>query len=371
MKIKPKLMIIFGTRPEAIKMCPLVLALKECPFFETILCVSGQHAEMLDSALADFGVLPDLNLEIMKDCRTPADITAKILEKVTPVLEYHSPDMIIVHGDTSTAYASALAAFYLNIPIAHVEAGLRSFDLSSPFPEEYNRVSTDILSSLCFAPTKQAERNLLKEGKSKEQIFVTGNTVIDSLLISIKKDYKNPLLSTLLPNEKSKFSLLTLHRRENIGEPMRNIFRAIKKVLEEHPELSILFPIHKNPAVRELAQEELSGQERIYICEPMNPFDFRNMLVRCDFAMSDSGGIQEEAAFLGKPLLVLRNTTERPESTENPILIGTAEDSVYRSVSLILTNPKIIERMSRPSDAFGKGDASQKILSVLYKYFFD
>ena len=371
MKIKPKIMTVFGTRPEAIKMCPLILELNSSPFFESVLCVSGQHEEMLDSVLDSFKICPNFNLEIMKECHCISDITARILDKLTPILRYQTPDMVIVHGDTSTTHAAALAAFYEGIPIAHVEAGLRSFDLASPFPEEYNRVAVDTLSTLFFAPTRQAEKNLLSEGKSRDKIFVTGNTVIDSLLLNLKKDYRNPLLSTLLPSEKSMFAILTLHRRENIGEPMRNIFRAICKILQEHRELSILFPIHKNPAVRELAKECLSGAERLYICEPMNATDFQNMLARCDFALSDSGGIQEEAAFLGKPVLVLRNTTERLEATENLRLIGTEEEKVYKELSALLKDKRIIQRMSRPSYAFGKGDASKKIVSILYRYFFD
>ena len=371
MKIKPKIMTVFGTRPEAIKMCPLVSELNSSPFFESVLCVSGQHEEMLDTVLNAFGVTPDFNLEIMKECHSVSDITARILDKLTPIIKYQAPDMVIVHGDTSTAHAAALSAFYSHIPIAHVEAGLRSFDLSSPFPEEYNRIAVDTLSTLYFAPTKESEKNLLREGKNRERIFVTGNTVIDSLLTEVKKEYRNPLLSRLLPDGESRFALMTLHRRENIGEPMRNIFRALRRVLDENKKLSILFPIHKNPAVRELAAEELSNCERIYICEPLTSFDFRNLLARCDLALTDSGGIQEEAAFLGKPLLVLRNNTERVEATENLKLIGTDEEQVYNELSSLLRDRRLLARMSRPSLVFGKGDASKKTLSVLYKYFFN
>ena len=371
MKIKPKIMTVFGTRPEAIKMCPLVLELNSSPFFESVLCVSGQHEQMLDSVLDHFKICPNFNLEIMKDCHCISDITARILDRLTPILKYQAPDMVIVHGDTSTAHAAALAAFYEGIPVAHVEAGLRSFDLASPFPEEYNRVAVDTLSTLCFAPTRQAEKNLLSEGKAKDKIFVTGNTVIDSLLLSVKKDYRNPLLSTLLPNEKSMFAILTLHRRENIGEPMKSIFRAVRKVLEERTELSVLFPVHKNPAVRELAKEYLSDSPRLFICEPMDAPDFQNMLARCDFILTDSGGIQEEAAFLGKPTLILRDATERIEAGESLKLIGTDEERVYKEVSDLLKDKRIIQRMSRPSYAFGKGDATKKIVSILYRYFFD
>ena len=371
MKIKPTLLAVFGTRPEAIKMCPLIIKLKSSPFFDLKLCVSGQHRDMLDSVLEEFGVVPDFDLQVMSEAQTPAQITAKILERITPIMSSLSPDALLVHGDTSTALAAALSAFYLRIPVCHVEAGLRSFDLSSPFPEEFNRVAIDKLSELCFAPTKQAERNLLLEGKNKERIFVTGNTVIDSLIMCISKDYRSSLLPKLLPNEQSRFALLTLHRRENIGEPMKNILRAIRRVVEEHPELSVLFPVHKNPAVRSIAAELLSECERIITTEPMSCGDFRNMLVRCDIVLSDSGGIQEEAAFLGKPTLVLRNTTERSEVCGNLVLTGTEEESVYQYLTTLLKDRRAIEKMSHPSDAYGKGDASDKIISALYKYFFN
>lgn len=364
-------MTVFGTRPEAIKMCPLVIKLGERPFFETKVCVSGQHREMLSSALADFGVTPNFDLEVMRDCQSAADITARVLDRLTPVLTAERPDMLLVHGDTSTALAASLAAFYLRIPVGHVEAGLRSFDLASPFPEEFNRITVDKLSELCFAPTKQAERNLLSEGKEKIRVFVTGNTVIDSLIMSINKNYRSPLLPKLLPNEKSRFALVTLHRRENIGEPMRNMLRAIRRAVEEHGDLSVLIPVHKNPAVRQIVSEELSGAPRFFITEPMNTVEFRNMLARCDFVLSDSGGIQEESAFLGKPMLVLRDTTERPEAAGNLVITGREYEGVYKNFTSLLDNPRVAERMSRPSSAFGDGNSSEKIISIIYKYFFD
>ena len=370
MPIKPKLLTVFGTRPEAIKMCPLVLALKECPFFESKLCVSGQHREMLDSVLSEFSVAPDFDLDIMRDCHSPSEINARILDRLTPVLEYNAPDAILVHGDTSTAFAAALAAFYLKIPVFHVEAGLRSKDMYSPFPEEFNRAAIDMISELFFAPTEHAARNLLSEGKGREFITVTGNTVIDSLLLSIKKDFRHPLLPDLLPQKDSIFALLTLHRRENIGSPMREVLSAVRQAVKENPKLSLLFPIHKNPAVRSIAEEELSGCERIFITEPLSNTVFRNMMARCDLILTDSGGIQEEAAFLGKPLFILRDTTERPEVSDSARLVGTDREKVYNSLSTVLKNPRILERMSRPSTVFGTGDASKKIISTMYNYFF-
>ncbi len=371
MIVKPKIMTLFGTRPEAIKMCPLVIKLCEKPFFEHKLCISGQHKEMLDDVLEEFSVTPNYDLEIMKDCRATSDTMLKTAERLTPILEFERPDILLVHGDTSTALGGALAAFYLGIPVGHVEAGLRSFDISSPFPEEFNRITIDKISQLCFAPTRQAEKNLLAEGKQRTDIFVVGNTVIDSLIMSIKRDYRNPLLKALLPNEKSRFFLLTLHRRENIGEPMRNMLRAIRRAVEERENISLLFPVHKNPAVREIVEEILCGAPRIFMTEPMSSTDFRNMLARCDAVLSDSGGIQEEAAFLGKPMLLLRDTTERPEASGNILLTGRSEEGVYKCFTSLLDNQRLAEKMSRPSSAFGDGNASEKIISVLYKYFFD
>ena len=371
MIIKPKIMTLFGTRPEAIKMCPLVLKLCEKPFFEHKLCISGQHREMLDGILKEFSVTPDYDLEIMKDCNTISDVMIKSVERLTPILEFERPDILLVHGDTSTALGGTLAAFYLGIPVGHVEAGLRSFDLTSPFPEEFNRITIDKLSRLCFAPTRQAEKNLLAEGKSRADIFVTGNTVIDSLIMSIKRDYRNPLLRALLPNEKSRFFLLTLHRRENIGEPMRDMLRAIRRVIEERENIALLFPVHKNPAVREIVHDTLDGAPRIFTTEPMGCIDFRNMLARCDAVLSDSGGIQEEAAFIGKPMLLLRNTTERPEASGNMLLTGRSEEAVYKSFTALLDDTRLVSKMSRPSAAFGDGSASDNIISALYKYFFD
>ena len=370
MNIKPKLLTVIGTRPEAIKMCPLITAINKSPFFEGKLCVSGQHKEMLDTALSDFSVTPDFDLEIMKRCSTPSEMTSVILERLTPIMEYQAPDGVLVHGDTTTALSAALASFYLGIPVFHVEAGLRSFDVSSPFPEEFNRVTIDSLSSLLFAPTRQAEKNLLSEGKSKERIFVTGNTVIDALLMSLKKDFPHPLLRSLLPRKECRFAILTLHRRESIGEPMKNILRGVRRVIEENADISLLFPMHKNPAVRSVILSELEGCDRIFLTDPIDTVTFHNMLARCDIVLTDSGGIQEEAAFLGKPTLVAREVTERADSMGNPLCIGRSEEAVYRHFSTLLTNSRILERMSRPSDAYGKGDASEKILSILYRHFF-
>jgi len=365
-----KIMVIFGTRPEAIKMCPVILELKRNnKFFETIVCVTGQHKEMLDSVLDAFDIKPDFNLHIMKDNQTLFDITIGILSDIKEVLEKVKPDLVLVHGDTSTTFVTSLACFYLQIPVGHVEAGLRTFDISSPFPEEFNRQAVSLISKFNFAPTERAKQNLLKEGKDKKTIFVTGNTAIDALKTTIKSDYKHQLLDWSMD---SKLVLLTAHRRENIGEPMQHMFKAIRRIVDEHKEIKVIYPIHLNPEIKKTASKFLLDHERIKIIEPMDVLDFHNFLNASYLVLTDSGGIQEEAPSLGKPVLVMRSTTERPEGVEAGTLklVGTDEKTIYSEFNLLLTDETEYDKISKIANPYGNGFASKKIVEILIKELF-
>lgn len=359
-----KIMLIFGTRPEAIKMCPLVLELKSHPVFNVKVCVTGQHREMLDSVLAVFGVSPDYDLDVMKPQQTLFDITTSVLDKMKSLLQAERPDVVLVHGDTTTAFVSSLACFYLQIPVGHVEAGLRTHDIMSPYPEEFNRQAIDIVSQYSFAPTEAAKANLLKEGKSSDTIYVTGNTGIDALRYTIKTDYTNKYLDWV---GDSKLILITAHRRENLGEPMQNMFGAIKRVLDEHAEVKAIYPIHLNPQVRCIANEILSGTDRIRLIEPLNVVDFHNFISRSYLILTDSGGIQEEAPYLGKPVLVMRTTTERPEGIAAGTLklVGVDEETIYREFTALIEDKAEYIRMSKAANPYGDGFACRRIVDIL------
>lgn len=367
--MKKKVMAVFGTRPEAIKMCPLIKELKKRDSLQTIVCVTGQHRQMLDQVLKAFEVKTDYDLSIMKNQQTLFDVTASILTGMKEVLETEKPNVVLVHGDTSTTFIAALACFYLKIPIGHVEAGLRTYDIYSPYPEEFNRQAVSLVADYHFAPTESARQNLIKEGKRPGTIYVTGNTAIDALKITVKKDYKNEHLSWV---GKSKMILLTAHRRENLGEPMVHMFRAIRRVIEEHKDIKVIYPIHMNPTVRETADRELAGCERIRIIEPLDVLDFHNFLARSYLILTDSGGIQEEAPSLGKPVLVMRDTTERPEGIAAGTLklVGTNEETIYQSFSELLTNQELYGAMSRASNPYGDGHACERIADVLEQKFY-
>ena len=359
-----KILLVFGTRPEAIKMCPLVNELKTREGIKTIVCVSGQHRQMLDQVLEAFHVVPDYDLSIMKDRQTLFDITTNILDRIKAVLEEVKPDVVLVHGDTSTTFITALACFYMQIPVGHVEAGLRTNDIYSPFPEEFNRQAVSIISRYNFAPTEQARQNLLSEGKRPESIFVTGNTAIDALRTTVREDYSHP---ELVWASDSRLILITAHRRENLGEPMNNMFRAIRRVMDEHTDVKAIYPIHMNPIVRKTADEFLGGDDRIHIIEPLDVLDFHNFLARCFLVLTDSGGIQEEAPSLGKPVLVMRNTTERPEGIAAGTLklVGTDEEVIYRSFKQLLEDNEEYARMSNACNPYGDGFACKRIADIL------
>lgn len=359
-----KVMLVFGTRPEAIKMCPLVNELKGREGIQTIVCVTGQHRQMLDQVLEAFSVAPDYDLSIMKERQTLFDVTTNILNRIKEVLEEVQPDVVLVHGDTSTTFVTALACFYLQIPVGHVEAGLRTYNIYSPYPEEFNRQAVSILSSYNFAPTELSRQNLLKEGKAAETIYLTGNTAIDALKTTVKEDYTHPELEWA---KGSRLIMITAHRRENLGEPMKHMFRAIRRVCDEHPDIKAIYPIHMNPAVRETADEILGGDERIRIIEPLDVLDFHNFLARSYLILTDSGGIQEEAPSLGKPVLVMRDTTERPEGIKAGTLklVGTDEAMIYENFKLLLENPQEYEKMSMASNPYGDGLASKRIADIL------
>lgn len=359
-----KVMLIFGTRPEAIKMCPLVLELKRRPEFETVVCVTGQHREMLDQILQCFQVSPQYDLSIMRDKQTLFDVTVNILEKLRAILETEKPDVALVHGDTSTAFVTALACFYLHIPVGHVEAGLRTYNLDSPFPEEFNRQAVDLIARFYFAPTELSRQNLLKEGKPAEHIYVTGNTVIDALDTTVKSDYTHPEIEWA---RGSRLILLTAHRRENLGEPMRDMFDAIRRIVDETPDIKVIYPMHKNPAVREMAQACFGGQERIHMIEPLDVLDFHNLMAHAYLIMTDSGGIQEEAPALGKPVLVMRDTTERPEGVVAGTLklVGTDENTIYAAVRELLTDSAAYHEMEHAANPYGDGHASRYIADIL------
>jgi len=357
-------MLVFGTRPEAIKMCPLVNELKSRPEVETIVCVTGQHRQMLDQVLEIFDVVPDFDLAIMKDKQTLFDITTNILESIKKVLEDVKPDIVLVHGDTSTTFATALACFYLQIPVGHVEAGLRTYNIYSPYPEEFNRQAVSIISQYNFAPTELAKSNLVNEGKKENMIFVTGNTAIDALRTTVRTEYSNPELDWAAD---SRLILITAHRRENLGEPMKHMFRAIRRVMDEHPDVKAIYPIHMNPVVRDIANEILGDDDRIHIIEPLDVLDFHNFMARSYMILTDSGGIQEEAPALGKPVLVMRDTTERPEGIKAGTLklVGTKEDIIYDNFKLLLENSEEYKKMSQANNPYGDGHACERIADIL------
>lgn len=358
------IMLVFGTRPEAIKMCPLVNELKARRNLNITVCVTGQHRQMLDQVLDAFHVVPDYDLSIMKDKQTLFDITANILNGIKEVLEDAQPDVVLVHGDTSTTFATALACFYLQIPVGHVEAGLRTYNINSPYPEEFNRQAVSIISRFNFAPTELARQNLLSEGKDADSIYVTGNTAIDALKTTVRQDYTHPELEWA---KDSRLILITAHRRENLGEPMKNMFRAIRRCLDEHPDVKAIYPIHMNPAVRKTANEILGGDERIHIIEPLDVLDFHNFIARSYLILTDSGGIQEEAPSLGKPVLVMRDTTERPEGIEAGTLklVGTDEEVIYSYFKLLINDAKVYSSMSNACNPYGDGIASKRIADIL------
>ena len=366
MEPSKKILLVFGTRPEAIKMCPLVLELARRPVFRPVVCVTGQHREMLDQVLECFGVVPDYDLAIMQPGQTLFDITTRILNGLRPILEQEKPDAVLVHGDTSTAFAAGLAAFYLQLPIGHVEAGLRTYNIASPFPEEFNRQAVDAFSHWYFAPTQTARQTLLQENKDPKKIFVTGNTSIDALHQTVRTGYTHPDLDWARADG-ARFVLLTAHRRENLGTPMRHIFQGIRRVLDEHPEVRVLYPIHKNPLVRQTAQEVFGDESRLRMIEPLDVLDFHNFMAAADLILTDSGGIQEEAPALGKPVLVLRDTTERPEGVVAGTLqlVGTTEEGVYTAFRTLLDDPAVYHRMSKAANPYGDGTASRQIADIL------
>ena len=357
-------MLVFGTRPEAIKMCPLVNELKKRPEIRTVVCVSGQHREMLDAVLRAFNVVPDYDLAIMKDRQTLFDITVNILERIRAVLEEVKPDVVLVHGDTSTTFVTALACFYMQIPVGHVEAGLRTYNIYSPYPEEFNRQAVSVIAKYNFAPTELSRENLLREGRKPESIYVTGNTAIDALKTTVRADYTHPELEWAAG---SRLIMITAHRRENLGEPMHRMFRAIRRIIEEHPDVRAIYPIHMNPVVREEANAELGGCDRIRIIEPLDVLDFHNFLSRSYLILTDSGGIQEEAPSLGKPVLVMRDTTERPEGIAAGTLrlVGTEEEIIYKNFKELLEDRAAYDKMAHASNPYGDGFASVRIADAL------
>lgn len=359
-----KVMLVFGTRPEAIKMCPLVNELKTRENIITKVCVTGQHRQMLDQVLDAFSVEPDYDLSVMKDKQTLFDITANILTKIKEVLEIEKPDVVLVHGDTSTTFVTALACFYMQIPVGHVEAGLRTYNIYSPYPEEFNRQAVGIVAKYNFSPTELSKENLLKEGKNPESIYVTGNTAIDALKTTVRDDYYHPELEWA---KDSRLIMLTAHRRENLGEPMHNMFRAIRRIVDETPDVKVIYPIHMNPVVRKAADEELGNDDRIHIIEPLEVLDFHNFLSRSYLILTDSGGIQEEAPSLGKPVLVMRDTTERPEGIKAGTLklVGTDEEVIYNEFKKLLTDKDEYEKMSKASNPYGDGFACKRIADIL------
>lgn len=362
--MKKKVMLVFGTRPEAIKMCPLVNELKARENIETTVCVTGQHRQMLDQVLQAFDVVPDYDLSIMRDKQTLFDITTNILNRIREVLEQVKPDVVLVHGDTSTTFVTALACFYLQIPIGHVEAGLRTYNIYSPYPEEFNREAVSIISQYNFAPTALSRENLVREGKDEKKIWVTGNTVIDALQTTVRVDYRHPELDWA---EGSRLIMITAHRRENLGEPMYHMFRAIKRVLDEHEDVKAIYPIHMNHVVRQAATEVFGHDDRVHIIEPLDVLDFHNFLSRSYLILTDSGGIQEEAPSLDKPVLVMRDTTERPEGIKAGTLklVGTKEEVIYEEFTRLLNDTNAYAAMSEASNPYGDGKASARIADIL------
>lgn len=364
-----KVMTIFGTRPEAIKMAPLVLELQKSPeHFESIVTVTAQHREMLDQVLNIFEITPDYDLNIMKNRQTLVDVTVKGLEGLDKVMKEVNPDIVLVHGDTTTTFIASLAAFYNQIVVGHVEAGLRTWNKYSPYPEEMNRQMTGVIADLHFSPTSKSANNLLGENKNSENIFITGNTAIDALKTTVKEQYEHEILSKI---GNDRLILLTAHRRENLGEPMRNMFRAIKRIVDEQKDVQVVYPVHLNPVVRELANEVLGNDSRIHLIEPLDVIDFHNFAARSHLILTDSGGVQEEAPSLGVPVLVLRDTTERPEGIEAGTLklAGTEEDNIYRLATELLTDKAAYEKMAKAVNPYGDGNASKRICEAIRYYF--
>lgn len=359
-----KIFLVFGTRPEAIKMCPLVNELKKDQCFDVKVCVTGQHRQMLDQVLDTFNVIPDYDLDIMKNSQTLFDITTNVLNKIKKILEKELPDIVLVHGDTSTTFVTALACFYLHIPIGHVEAGLRTYNIESPFPEEFNRQAVGIISKFNFAPTEMAKNNLITEGKNPKTIFVTGNTVIDAMQHTVIEKYRHKELKWV-GNDRMIF--ITAHRRENLGKPMRNMFRAIRRVLDEHPGVKAIYPVHMNPQVRKVAEEELKDCKQIHIIEPLEVIDCHNFEARCYLCLTDSGGIQEECPSYGKPVLVMRDTTERPEGIDAGILklVGTEENKIYEWFTKLLDDKNEYDKMAHATNPYGDGHACERIVKIL------
>lgn len=366
---KKKVLVIFGTRPEAIKMCPLVLELRKRSKLDVHLCVTGQHREMLQQVLDIFKIVPEYDLAIMQPGQTLFDITARVLTHLRDVLLDCRPAMVFVHGDTTTAFSAALAAYYLQIPVAHVEAGLRTGNLYSPFPEEYNRQAIGLIAAVHFAPTQQAKENLLREGKPSDHIYITGNTGIDALQYTVRPDYQSDLLRW---TEGSRLLLITAHRRENLGDHMHQMFHAIRRILDAYPDTKAIYPMHMNPQVRNVADAELHGCDSIRLIDPLDVVDFHNLMSRCYLILTDSGGIQEEAPALGKPVLVMRDTTERPEGVAAGTLwlVGTEESSIYSACAQLLDDPVVYAQMSQSQNPYGNGDASQRIADVVEKLLF-
>lgn len=359
-----KVMLVFGTRPEAIKMGPLVLEFQKNKKFNVIVCVTGQHREMLNQVLNTFSIIPDYNLDIMKDKQTLTDVTANVLQGIEVILDKEKPDIVLVHGDTSTTFATALASFYKEIPVGHVEAGLRTHNIFSPYPEEYNRQAVGLFTQYHFAATKKAAENLILEGKSEKNIYITGNTVIDSLRTTVNKNYTHPELDWA---SDSRLIMMTAHRRENMGEPMKNIARAILKIVKDNEDVKVIYPVHLNPKISEIIDPIIGNHERIRLIKPLEVLDFHNFIDRSYFVMSDSGGIQEEAPSLGKPVLVLRDTTERPEGVEAGTLklVGTEYKDIVREAQLLLDNKDEFKKMSHASNPYGDGHASKRIVKIL------
>lgn len=359
-----KVMLVFGTRPEAIKMCPLVKELKKREVFNVKVCVTGQHRQMLDQVLDAFDIVPEYDLSIMKKKQTLFDVTIAILDKIREIFFIERPDVVLVHGDTTTTFATALACFYMNIPVGHVEAGLRTYNIDSPFPEEFNRQAVGIVAKYNFAPTENAKANLLREGKKETTVFVTGNTVIDALKTTVRDNYNHPELEWASGR---KLILITAHRRENIGGPMKNMFKAIKRIIDEHDDVRAIYPIHMNPLVRATAKEIFGSDERIHIIEPLDVLDFHNFMARAHLILTDSGGIQEEAPALGKPVLVMRDTTERPEGVESGTLklVGTDEEIIYGEFKKLLNNSDEYNIMANAVNPYGDGHASEIIADIL------
>lgn len=359
-----KIMLVFGTRPEAIKMCPLVNELKRRKGIQTVVCVTGQHKQMLEQVLEIFKVVPDYNLSIMKEKQSLYDITINILDKIGKILDIEKPEVVLVHGDTSTTFVTSLACFYKQIPVGHVEAGLRTYDIYSPYPEEFNRQAVSIISKYNFVPTQRAADNLITERKNRDTIYITGNTAIDALKTTVKPDYTHPELNWA---KGSRLIIITAHRRENLGEPMRHMFRAIRRIVEEKSDVKAIYPIHMNPIVRAIAEEELGDCDRIHIIEPLEVLDFHNFLARCYLILTDSGGIQEEAPSLGKPVLVMRDTTERPEGIAAGTLklVGTDEEVIYQNFKELLDNQNLYDSMAHAANPYGDGNTCKRIADIL------